>query len=181
MPKSKANSRYSIILPAGMFVAAVVFHYLWQGMFPEHDPLQSQWISLPSENSWFRDYIEAKNYWLGYSYGLSVAFASYAFINYLKSPCWASKSFAIGGVTFSGFLAVAGCFLIGCCGSPMLIVWLNIFGTAFVPFAKPLIAVVTTVSIAVAWFWMFRRSRSQHNGMPLSQFPETLGHKEETR
>lgn len=181
MPQIKGNYWYRIVIPAGMFVVTVVFHYLWLGLFPEYDPIQSQWISLPSENSWFRDYIEAKNYWLGYSYGLSVAFATAALINYLKSPCRASRTFAIGGVTFTGFLAVAGCFLIGCCGSPMLIVWLNLFGAAFIPFAKPFIAIVTTISIAMAWFWMLRRSRSQHSGIPLSQFPETADRQEETR
>ena len=147
----------SIILPGSIFVIVFAIHYLWHGFFPEQDPLQSQWLSLPIENSWFRSYIEARNYWLGYSYGLSAAFASVAFRNYLKSPCRASKTFAIGSVTFSGLLAFAGCFLIGCCGSPMFVVWLNIFGLAFIPFAKPFIAFITTTTISVAWWWMLRR------------------------
>ena len=80
------------------------------------------------------------------------------------------KKVAVGGVTFSGILAVAGCFLIGCCGSPMFVVWLNIFGAAFIPFAKPFIALVTTISITAAWVWMYKRN--QHNVVSLSRFPD---------
>lgn len=73
------------------------------------------------------------------------------------SPCSPSKRFALGGATFSGLLAVSACFLVGCCGSPMLVVWINIFGAAFNPFAKPFIALLTTATIAAAWVWMSRR------------------------
>jgi hypothetical protein len=41
----------------------------------------------------------------------------------------------------------------------MLVVWLSIFGTAFLPFAKPLVAAVTSLTVAAAWFWMARRNR----------------------
>lgn len=169
---------FNHILPGFVFVVVFASHFLWRGFFPEQDPLQSQWFSLPTGNSWLHNYIEAKNYWLGYSYGLSAAFASAALRNYLSSPCRESKTFAIGGVTFTGLLAAAGCFLIGCCGSPMFVVWLNMFGIAFIPFAKPFIAIVTTISIAVAWLWMFRRKIYQYNEIPLSQFPETGNHQE---
>jgi len=33
-----------------------------------------------------------------------------------------------GGVTLLGALMAGGCFLIGCCGSPMLAVYLSLFG-----------------------------------------------------
>ena len=167
MQKNKGQW-FSNVLAAIIFVVVFAIHYLWQGFFPEQDPLQSQWLSLPAENSWFRNYVEAQNYWLGYTYALSAAFATAAFRNYLKSPCWASKTFAIGGVTLSGFLAFAGCFLIGCCGSPMFVVWLNMFGAAFVPFAKPFIAFVTTITIAVAWWWMLQRKTRPHNEIGFS-------------
>ena len=70
----------------------------------------------------------------------------------------AARTLAIGGVTLSGFLAVAGCFLLGCCGSPMLAVYLSLFGASFLPFARPLVAGVTTITIIVGWFWMNRWS-----------------------
>jgi hypothetical protein len=56
----------------------------------------------------------------------------------------------------SGFLAVAGCYLLGCCGSPMLAVYVSVFGAHFLPLTKPLVAVITVLSIVVAWWWMNR-------------------------
>lgn len=71
----------------------------------------------------------------------------------------AARNLAIGGVTLSGVLAVAGCFLLGCCGSPMLAVYLSLFGAAFLPFAKPLVAGLTAASLVAGWWWMKRRER----------------------
>ena len=159
--RSSSGNWLSITLPVGVFAAAYTLHYIWLGLFPEQDPIQSQWLPLPAEGHWLQRYVETRNYWLGYSYGLSAAFASAALLNYLKSPCWASRAYAIGGATFTGLLAVSGCFLVGCCGSPMLIVWLALFGAAFVPLAKPLVALVTTITIAAAWVWMLRRKATQ--------------------
>ena len=64
-----------------------------------------------------------------------------------------------GGVTFSGFMAVAGCFLVGCCGSPMLGVYLSLFGAAFLPFAKPLVAGISTLLIMGSYLWLRRMSQ----------------------
>jgi hypothetical protein len=145
------------ILPAAVFVTVLATHYLWLGLFPEQDPAQVRWAVIPEEASWFNKYVEAKNYWLGYAYGLSLAFAAVALRSYSQTRCTASRNLACGGVTFSGLLVAVGCFLIGCCGSPMLVVWLNIFGVSFIPLAKPLIALLTTVVIGGAWWWMRRR------------------------
>ena len=90
---------------------------------------------------------------------MSPSFAACALRRYRERRLCAARNLAIGGVTFSGFLAVAGCFMLGCCGSPMLVVYLNLFGAAFLPLAKPLMAGVTAVSLAVAWWWLTRRER----------------------
>lgn len=144
-------------LPGGVFVAVFVFHYLYFIAFPEHDPAQTGWIVLPKQTSFFQEYVEAQRYWLGYAYGLPIAFAAVALRSYRESRCSASRNLAFGGVAFSGFLAAVACFLTGCCGSPMLVVWLSLFGVAFLPLAKPLVAALTTVSVGAAWWWMRRR------------------------
>lgn len=64
-----------------------------------------------------------------------------------------------GGLTFSGILAATGCFLLGCCGSPMLGVYLSFFGAAFLPLAGPFVAGLTTVLIGASYFWMNHRVR----------------------
>jgi len=146
------------ILPGAAFVATLGVHFLWLGLFPDQDPAQSAWAALPPEGpaSWLPRYIEAGSFWLGYSYALSVAFAAVALRRYLGNRSCGAGRFAVGGLTFTGLLSVAGCYLVGCCGSPMLVVWLNLLGARFLPFAKPLMAGVTTLSILAAWVWMVR-------------------------
>ncbi len=142
------------LLTLAAFLITLIFHYVWLGIFPETDPAQSQWVLVPVERSLWDLYLETESYWLGYSYALCVAFIVMASQRYLLTRCKTTGRMVFGGVTFTGGLAVLGCFLIGCCGSPMLIVWINLFGAGFVPLAKPLVALVTTCSIVIAWYWM---------------------------
>ena len=136
------------------FIVTLTIHYVWLGLFPETDPAQSQWVLVPVERSWWDLYLETESYWLSYSYALCVAFIVMASQRYLLTRCKAYGKMAVGGVTLTGGLAVFGCFLLGCCGSPMLIVWINLFGAGIVPLAKPLVALLTTCSIVIAWYWM---------------------------
>lgn len=161
MKTGTAGRLRDAVLPLAVFAAAVAAHFVWLGLFPERSAVQSAWAALPPEGptSWLPRYIEAQHYWLGYSYGLSLAFAAIAFRRFVRHRSSGAGKFALGGVTFSGLLAVGGCYLIGCCGSPMLVVWLNLFGAAFLPFAKPLVAGLSTVSIVAAWWWMIRKTR----------------------
>ena len=39
-----------------------------------------------------------------------------------------------------------------------------LFGAAFLPFARPLVAGLTTLSLLGGWWWMMRRSQSQGIG-----------------
>lgn len=148
-------------LLAGVFVLVVAAHCVWLAFFPEQDTAQSRWVTVSAaeSTSWFKRYVETQSYWLGVSYGLSLTFAIAALRRYRERRSCAARNLAIGGVTLSGFLAVAGCFLLGCCGSPMLVVYLNLFGAAFLPLAKPLMALITAVSLAGAWWWLLRHER----------------------
>jgi hypothetical protein len=55
-------------------------------------------------------------------------------------------------------LAVAGCFLPGCCGSPMLPIYLSLLGPWFLPWAKPLSAILTALSILLGIWWIRRKT-----------------------
>jgi hypothetical protein len=152
-----------------VFAATVLVHYLWVGMAPEPAAVESPWASLPSDaRSPLASYVESGDYWLGYSYGLSLAFATAALRSFVRRRSAAGGGFALGGLTFSGLLAAGGCYLLGCCGSPMLVVYLNFFGAGYLPFAKPLLAALTTVSILCAWWWMARVARTRSACCPAS-------------
>lgn len=153
------------LLPAGVFLAVAVIHYVWVGILPEHAAVQEGWAAVDGadELSGLRHYIEAQDYWLGFTYALSFAFAATALRRYREERFCAARTLAIGGITVSGFLAVAGCYVLGCCGSPMLAVYVSLFGAAFLPMAKLLVAALSAISILAAWFWMlYARPASVH-------------------
>jgi hypothetical protein len=153
------------LLPAGVFVVVAAAHFTWLGLFPERDPAQDRWAAIAAvpSTSWLHRYVETQSYWLGFSYALSLAFAAHALRRYREERHCAARNLAVGGITFSGFLAVLGCYLLGCCGSPMLAVYLNLFGAAFLPLAKPLVAGLTTALTAGAWWWMRRQAHTSSN------------------
>ena len=160
--KSSMRRFSRIILPLTVFVVVGGIHFLWLGLFPERDPVQDRWVAVPeaADISWTRRYVETGSFWLGFSYALSLGFAAVALRRYREHRSRRTKNLAIGGATFSGVLVVAGCYLLGCCGSPMLIVYLNLFGAGFLPLAKPLVAGLTTVMVLVGWYWMNRANPS---------------------
>ncbi len=147
------------IMPVAVFISVMVVHFLWLGIFPEKHPAQEQWVSVfpEEESSWLSVYLENHNYWLGYSYALALTFAAVAIRRFRENRSGADRKFAIGGLTLTGVLAATGCFLIGCCGSPMLVVYLNLFGATFLPLAKPLMAAITTLTVVLGWGWMNRK------------------------
>ncbi len=149
------------LLPLAAFLLVVAAHFVWLGLFPERDPAQDRWVAVASERSWIREYVDGQSYFLGYAYGLSAAFAAIAVRRWRERGEGGARKLALGSLGASGLFSVVGCWLLGCCGSPMLGVYLSFFGAAFLPFAKPLVALITTVSIAAAWWWMSRRARTE--------------------
>jgi hypothetical protein len=151
------------VLPLAVFFGVALFHFVWVDLFPEQNPAQTRWVTIAQPTPPLERYLETQSYLLGYSYALAFSFAAVALRGYRERRSCMARGLAIGGVTFSGFLAVAGCYLIGCCGSPMLGVYLSLFGAAFLPLAKPLVAIFTTVSVVLSWWWMSSRRRSQRS------------------
>ena len=64
---------------------------------------------------------------------------------------------AVGGITLVGVLMAGGCFLIGCCGSPMLAVYVSLFGSRALGVGKPLTALVTLISVSCGYWCLSRR------------------------
>jgi hypothetical protein len=108
----------------------------------------------------FAAYLLGQDYYLGFSYALSAGFVTWSVINYLSRRRLAMAAGAVGGVTVVGVLMSAGCFLTGCCGSPMLGIYATLFGMKAAGVAKPLIAAITVLSIGGS-FWYLSRSGSR--------------------
>ena len=149
---------WAMALAALVFAVVFASHFGYQAFQETH--VANQWVqvSAPATSAWFR-YVERGDYWFGYSYALAAAFTAFALTLIIRKRRQAAQG-VVGGVTLLGILYGAGCFLIGCCGSPMLAVYLTLFGSSVLGLLKPLVAIVTTVSVAVTAMLVLRRART---------------------
>ncbi|GIW86398.1 MAG: hypothetical protein KatS3mg108_0722 [Isosphaeraceae bacterium] len=119
---------------------------------------QGQWAAYEfdePDDSRVGRYLDAGNQWLGLSYAASGAFAAWCFARLLRQRREAVAASA-GGLTLSGVLVAGVCFLTGCCGSPMLPLYLGLLGPKFLSVTKPLAFAITLLSIALGYAWMLR-------------------------
>lgn len=140
-------------LPAAVFCAILGLHYGWFALSSPDACEVSRGTSSP-----LHIYLAIQAYWIGMSYALLLAFAARTLQRYREEKLCPAPKLAIGGVTLPGLAAVAGCSLLGCCGSPLLAVYLGLFGTAFLPAAKPLVFGLTVLWVAGASWWLRRKS-----------------------
>lgn len=114
---------------------------------------------------WLQRYIKEQEYFPGISFALSFAFMAFAFLKFKENRKRALKA-AIGGsliAIISWFL----CFLFGCCGSPMLIVYLNLIGLSSVKVSKLALLVMTIIFVGIGYIWLIKKSpKGCCNGKP---------------
>lgn len=101
-------------------------------------------------------YFRDGEYFLGLSYAMAVAFTVFALSRFKFDR---SKGFLgiFSGLTLSAVLYTFGCFLIGCCGSPMAVVYAGLFGSSFLGLTKPIVFFVTLLSLGIG-VWMIAKS-----------------------
>lgn len=109
-----------------------------------------------SYTSWFKRYIQEEEYFLGISYALSIAFVAFAFLKFKENRRKALKV-ALGGGTLAIILWFL-CFLFGCCGSPMLIVYLNLIGISSLKIPKLALLVMTIIFIGIGYTRLIKKS-----------------------
>jgi hypothetical protein len=104
-------------------------------------------------------YWRGQDYFIGFSYALAATFATWALSRSIlfRQGRTVTAGAAAGGVTLVGVLMAGGCFLIGCCGSPMLAVYLSLFGAKAFGLGKPLMALVTLISVSCCYWCLSRR------------------------
>lgn len=112
-------------------------------------------------------YFQAQDYFLGFSYALGAAFTIWSlmweFSRSRKRAVESTGRFSWGNVLFTvglvSFLRWAVCFLLGCCGSPMLAVYAGLFGAKALGIGKPVVALITLLTVSCAYWCIVRRAR----------------------
>ena len=150
-----------IIIPLVTFITVFLLHLLYFKL------TEGTCGGIP----WFQKYIKEQEHFLGISYALSFAFMAFAFLKFKENRKRAWKA-AIGG----GLLAVVLwflCFLFGCCGSPMLIVYLNLIGLSSLKISKLALLVMTIIFIGIGYIWLIKKSsKGCCDGRPCKEDPK---------
>ncbi len=149
----KRKIAYSII----SFFVVLFIHFaytIWQII-----ETVDKWKQVHAVNPYWQ-YFERQEFFLGISYALTAAFTVYAITNFFKKRKLGITG-TVGGLTLAGVLYFAGCFLTGCCGSPMLTVYLSLFGSSILGFAKPLTAALTGLSVTIGFIWINRNYKTK--------------------
>lgn len=147
-------------LIATVFASVLLGHFFYATRSPARSKSTGSWATYefdqPNETRVSR-YIGPGEHWLGLSYALSGSFATFCFARMLTMRREVLAESA-GGLTLSAVLWASVCFLTGCCGSPMLPIYLGLFGPKFIGITRPLTFVLTLLSILVGYAWMLKRA-----------------------
>ncbi|MFH1367857.1 MAG: hypothetical protein ABII64_01895 [Elusimicrobiota bacterium] len=103
----------------------------------------------------YQSYVNQQDYFITLSYALSLAFMAYSFLKYKENKKKSMAAATGGGMISLGLWLL--CFLSGCCGSPMLIVYMNLFGISALHIPKGLIFLITVIFVALCALWLNRR------------------------
>ena len=145
-----------LLYPLCTFVMIFLLHVVYS--IWKASQISQQWVQIENV-SLLSLYFQQQAFFLGFSYALAGAFTIYAILKFIQNRK-SGITGLIGGVTLTGILYIGGCFLSGCCGSPMLAIYLGLFGSSFLGFTKPLVATITTVSVVIGYLWIEKKSKS---------------------
>ena len=149
------------LLVSCVFLAVLAGHFLYVTRSVSTSNKEGPWASYEferPEESRLSRYVGPGEYWLGFSYGLAGAFAAFCLARALRMRR-ESLGASAGGLAFSGVLLTTACVLIGCCGSPLLPVYLGLLGPKFIGVTRPLTFVLMLLSTVIGYAWMLKRAR----------------------
>ncbi len=153
------------------FVAVFVGHVFYLRYLTSAP--QKDWAdNFNSSANFWQSYMIGQDYFVSFSYALSASFAVWATARFVYSRRRAAAVGAFGGVSLVTLLAAAGCFLIGCCGSPMLPIYVSLFGFKTAGIGKPLMALISLISIGCGYLYVVRRPECNCTDPEICPFPK---------
>lgn len=154
--QSRISPYFFRLLGIVAFIAVFITHVLYLLYLTGES--QKGWADNfgPSPTFW-QSYLSSEDYFVSFSYALSASFAVWAAARFAYSRRSVAAVGALGGVSILSLLTAAGCFLIGCCGSPMLPIYASLFGSKAAGVGKPLMALISLLSIGAGYLYILRQ------------------------
>ena len=145
---------------SSVFIAIFATHFFYTTRNISITDSSGEWAAYDfekPEESRLNRYIAPGEYWLGLSYSIAGAFVVVALMRAVTMRREALAASA-GGIALGGLLWASGCFLVGCCGSPMLPIYMGLLGPKFLEVTKPMTFVLTIISIIIGYRVMIKRA-----------------------
>ena len=152
-----------LVIIVWVFFAIITAHFFYVTREISTKEKNGKWAAYAfekSEESRLNRYVAPGEYWLGLSYALAGSFAVFCLLSFIRKQKLAAIEGAAGGIALGGLLWASGCFLIGCCGSPMLPVYIGLLGPKFLGVTKPLTFFVTIASTIIGYRIIIKRNGS---------------------
>jgi len=151
---NKMNGK--VIWPLLAFILVFSMHAAYVSYTLTHQ--ETKWITV-EETNWVTTYLQEQEYFIGLSYALAAAFTVYALLTYAENR----KKGLVGlfsGITLTGLIYFGACFLAGCCGSPMVAVYVSLLGPSFLGVAKSVTLFLTIISVSVGYYLLKKKGSS---------------------
>lgn len=149
-----------IIVAAFVITLLIHFFLVSASLEPNANWADATKLTQQSQLTGYQLYFIDGEYFLGLSYAMAIAFTVFALSRFKFDR---SKGILgiFSGVTFTVVLYTLGCFLIGCCGSPMAVVYAGLFGSSFLGFTKPIVFIITLLNIGIGYWMLTKRSKNE--------------------
>lgn len=136
------------VAPVLAGLAVFISYAGWTLLRPEA-PAASGWGTVPEPLAdRLLSFFSGGSFWMGASYALSGGFTVFALSVFRRNRRQAAVG-AAGGLAVTGVIYGLGCFLLGCCGSPMLPIYIGLLGAKWAKATGPLMFGVTLASVAL--------------------------------
>lgn len=134
----------------------VVFisHLLWSVTIPYAGDGSAWTLPTPMVDR-ILSHLGGDGLWMGASYALAAAFIVHVLGRFRRERERAMAG-AAGGTLVVGGIYAFGCFMLGCCGSPMAVVWLSLLGGRYANLGGVFLFLLTLLSTS-AGLWMLNR------------------------
>jgi len=142
---------------------AVLLAYAgWAVLRPEASSAPGWGVVADPLAARIRAFLFGDSLWMGASYAVSAGFTAFALSVFRENRRRAAIG-AAGGIAIGGAVYGLGCFFLGCCGSPMLAVYISLLGAKWAKITGPLLFGVTVATVALG-VRMLRRRRRCYEG-----------------
>lgn len=137
-------------------LAAFLAYAGWIVLRPEASMAPGWAVAADPLADRIRAFLSGDSFWMGASYALSAGFTVFALLVFRGNRKRAAVG-AAGGIAMAGAIYGLGCFFLGCCGSPMLAIYVGLLGAKWAKVTGPLMLGVTLASVTLGVRMVRRR------------------------